>query len=261
MSCGELTNDSVFSTPWQKIISSIQTLSESHRALAINIELDVERPLRDFATTNREMKAVPTMGCNLTSLDKDLADENKAAKTLREKCGKASADKVANAVSTVENAQGQWDSQAPYVFEQLQVADEGRLNHLRDVLTQYQTHVIESVSSVSSSAEECLNALLNVQVADEIKTFAMKTSAAHPSTQQETSVATSSTARGPNITLAPTSSATQADDGSSHRSSSGTYIQNFILLLPLTFAQYRIVFQSVSQTVPKHHRALARALV
>ena len=224
MSCAELTTGSVFSTPWQKIISSIQALSESHRALAINIELDVERPLRDFASTNREMKAVPNMSGNLTSLAKDLEDANKAAKKLREKGGKASADKVANAVSTVESAQGQWDSQAPYVFEGLQAADEGRLNHLRDVLTQYQTHVIESVSSVSSSAEECLNALLNVQVADEIKTFAMKTSAAQPSTQQETSTATSSTARGPSTTLAPTVSATQADDGSSHRSSSSTSI-------------------------------------
>jgi hypothetical protein len=228
MSHGDLTNNSVFSTPWQKIISSIQTLAESHHALAINIEIDVERPLRDFATTNREIKAVSTMSGNLMSLAKDLEDANKTAKKLKEKGGKASADKVANAASTVENAQGQWDSQAPYVFEQLQAADESRLNHLRDVLTQYQTHVIESVSSVSSSAEECLNALLNVQVADEVKTFAMKISATQSSTQREISIATSSRsegpAPGPSTTLSPITSATQADDGSSHRSSSGTYI-------------------------------------
>jgi hypothetical protein len=174
------------------------------------------------------MKAVPTMSGNLMSLAKELEDANKAAKKLREKGGKASADKVANAASTVENAQSQWDSQAPYVFEQLQAADESRLNHLRDVLTQYQTHVIESDSSVNSSAEECLNALLNVQVADEIKTFAMKTSGAQPSTQRDTLTATPSRSEGParsqGTTLSPTTSATQADDGSSHRSSSGMYV-------------------------------------
>jgi len=171
---------------------------------------------------------VPTMSGNLMTVAKDLEDAHKAAKKLREKGGKAPADKVANAASMVETAQGQWESQAPYVFEQLQAADESRLNHLRTVLTQYQTHVIESVSAVSSSAGECVNALLNVQVADEVKTFAMKANAGQPSVQRDTSAVAPSrpggSAHGPSTSLAPTTSASQADDRSSLRSSSGSYI-------------------------------------
>lgn len=229
-----LTAPSVFSTPWKKIVDSVQALAESHHSLALNIEVDVERPLRDFANTNREMKAVPTMSGNLLSLAKDLDEANKAAKKQREKGGKASADKVASATSAVENAQGQWDSQAPYVFEQLQAADETRLNHLRDLLTQYQTHVIESASGTSSSEEETLNALLNVQTADEVSTFVAKAIAGQP--VRDATTASSSRPPPPvhttSSTLAPTTSAgSQGDDGSSHRSSSGQ--RNPQLNLPL----------------------------
>lgn len=207
------------------MVNSVQGLAESHRNLALNIEVDVERPLRDFASSNREMKAVPTMSGNLLSLAKDLEEANKAAKKQREKGGKASADKVASAASAVENAQAQWDSQAPYVFEQLQAADEHRLNHLRDVLTQYQTHIIESSSATNSSEEETLNALLNVQTSDEVSTFVMKTTANQP-TRDLSVISPSSSRPAPPVHtvsggLVPTTSASQGDDGSSHRSSQG----------------------------------------
>ena len=219
-----LTTDSVLSTPWKKLVQSIQALAESHHNLALNIEVDVERPLRDFTNTNREMKAVPTMSGNLMSLAKDLDEANKAAKKQREKGGKASADKVASVTTAVENAQGQWDSQAPYVFEQFQAADESRLNHLRDVLTQYQTHVIELSSANSASEEETLNALLNVQTSDEVSTFVLKATAGL--TPRDTTTASSSrprpVAQRTSSTLAPTTTPTsQGDDGSSHRADSG----------------------------------------
>jgi hypothetical protein len=174
------------------------------------------------------------MSGNLLSLAKDLDEANKAAKKQREKGGKASADKVASAANAVENAQGQWDSQAPYVFEQLQAADESRLNHLRDTLTQYQTHVIESASATSSSEEETLNSLLNVQTSDEISTFVAKAVAGQP--QRDVTTASSSRPAPPvhttSNTLAPTTSASQPDDGSSHRSSSGQCSRSIVSSIP-----------------------------
>ena len=52
--------------------------------------------------------------------------------------------------------------------------DETRVNHLRDVLTQFQTHEVDQVERSRTSAESCLNALLNLETADEIKTFAVR---------------------------------------------------------------------------------------
>ena len=113
-----------------------------------------------------------TIQGNLGAIAKELEKAQEKSDKLKTKGGKAT--KVANVNSTVEDANQQWESQAPYVFEQLQSVDENRLNHLRDVLTQFQTHEADQVERNRVSAEGTLNALLNVETADEIKTFAAK---------------------------------------------------------------------------------------
>lgn len=120
------------------------------------------------------MQAMSTISGNLASLAKDLDNAQKKAEKLQTKGGKTAADKVASAASEVESANSQWESQAPYVFEKLQAVDESRLNHLRDALTQFQTHEVDQVERCRVTAEECLNALLTVETADEIKAFQIR---------------------------------------------------------------------------------------
>lgn len=179
-SLGELTVASVFSLPWQKIVSSAEAIADSHHTLASKIEADVERPLRDFDRSNREIQNMSTIGGNLAAMAKEIDGANKKAEKLRDKGAKASAGKVANASSDVENAMSQWESQAPYVFEQLQAADESRVNVLRDILTQFQTHEVDQVERSRVTAEQCLHAVLNIETADEIKTFALRTAQGKP---------------------------------------------------------------------------------
>lgn len=164
----------IFSTPWQKIISATEAAAESHHKLAQNIETDVERPLRDFAATNREVQAMTTITGNLAAMAHEIESSKKKAEKLRDKGAKAKASSVASAVADVENATVQWESQAPYVFEKLQAVDESRLNHLRDALTQFQTHEVDQVERNRISAEETLNALLNIETADEIQTWSLR---------------------------------------------------------------------------------------
>jgi F-BAR domain only protein len=167
------------------------------------------------------MQAMTTITGNLHAMAKELDVAHKKADKLKEKGGKAAAGKVATAASEVENAQSQWDSQAPYIFERLQEVDETRCDNLRKVLTQYQTHVIESESATSNSAEDCLNALLNLQIADEIKTFATKvTSRRHSTEPRKSRTEPTPPPHAPSSSLAPTPSIPHHDDGSSQRSSS-----------------------------------------
>ncbi|KAF2203062.1 hypothetical protein GQ43DRAFT_500549 [Delitschia confertaspora ATCC 74209] len=164
----------IFSIPWQKIVSATESLADSHHQLAQKIEADVERPLREFTSTNREVQNISNMSGNLVAMAKDIETSKKKADKLRDKGTKAQANKVANAVSDVEQKSQEWESQAPYIFEQLQAVDESRLNHLRDVLTQLQTHEVDQVEKHRVIAEETLNVLLNVETADEIKTWALR---------------------------------------------------------------------------------------
>ena len=120
------------------------------------------------------MQAVGTVQGNLAAVAKEVDGAHRKAAKLS--TGKSSANKVANATSDVEAANQQWESQAPYVFEQLQALDEGRVNHLRDVLTQLETHEVDLVERNRITAETCLNALLNVDTSDEISTFVARIS-------------------------------------------------------------------------------------
>ncbi|KAL6715184.1 hypothetical protein ACLMJK_007448 [Lecanora helva] len=138
------------------------------------MEADVERPLKEYQSKNREMQNMSTIQGNLAAIAKDVDSAHKKASKLSG--GKSSANKVANVTSDVEAADQQWESQAPYVFEQLQSLDETRVNHLRDVLTQLQTHEVDLVERNRTTAESCLNALLNVHTPDEISTFVARMS-------------------------------------------------------------------------------------
>ena len=189
---------SIFQVPWQRIVSTTESLAQSHETLAQKIEIDVEMPLRQFASKNREMQSMTTVQGNLASIAKDVDSAQKKA----EKVKSSKTDKFANASSGVEDANQQWESQAPYVFEQLQSFDETRVNHLRDVLTQFQTHEVDQVERNRTSAESCLNALLNVETADEIKTFAARIKGNRGSIPgRESSVI--STSRPPSSTVDP----------------------------------------------------------
>ena len=151
---------SAFTSAWQTIINSAEEIAMSHHTLARNIERDVEKPLRGFSNSNREMQSMSTIQGNLSSMAREA--EGALKKSGRGRSG------------STDGAMGQWNSQAPYIMEQLQAADESRCNHLRDVLTQYQTHEVDQVERNRVTAEQCLNVLLSVETADEIKLFAVR---------------------------------------------------------------------------------------
>lgn len=164
--------------PWQTIVSSTETLAQSHALFAQRIETDVERPLREYSSKNREMQSMSTIQGNLSSVAREVETARKKADKIQG--GKTSQNKIDNATSDFNVANQEWDSQSPYVFEQLQALDENRVNHLRDVLTQLQTHEVDQVERNRVSAEYCLNAILNVNTSDEISTYVAKISEAPP---------------------------------------------------------------------------------
>lgn len=168
----------------------------------------MERPLRNYHKESREMQAMTTIQGNLAAVAKELeAAQRRADKIM---AGKSAATKVAEATSSADAINREWQSQAPYVFEQLQALDESRINHLRDVLTQLQTHEVDQVERNRISAESCLNTLLNVDTKEEISAFVARTSAGAPTMQPNTR---SRTASG-NMLSTPTPSRAQDDRAS-----------------------------------------------
>ena len=111
---------------------------------------------------------------NLATMAKEFEAASKKIEKLKDKGTKAAVGKIASATAEVDSAKSQWESQAPFIFEKLQAVDESRINHLRDALTQFQTHELDQTERNRSAAEYCLNALLNINTAEEILNFMSK---------------------------------------------------------------------------------------
>ncbi|KAL4977334.1 Muniscin C-terminal mu homology domain-containing protein [Aspergillus desertorum] len=211
----------IFQIPWQRIVSSVESVAISHETFAQKIDEDVERPLREYNTKNKELASMPGVQNDLTALAKNVESSQRKVEKAKEK-GPKGADKLATAVTAAHDMSQQWESRAPFAFEQLQAADEGRLNHLRDVLTQLETHESDQIERCRQAAESCLNVLLNVETADEIKTFAAKVNGGRPvaplrqQTSSPTPVASPPPAPEPPLPPPPRSQ----DDAASHHSTS-----------------------------------------
>jgi hypothetical protein len=111
---------------------------------------------------------------------KDLDGAQDKSDKLNRKGAKASSQKVDEATSRLESASQQWESQAPFIFESLQAVDETRVNHLRDVLTQYQTHEADQAQRVQDIAAQTLAVVLEINTDKEIKDFAAAITAGRP---------------------------------------------------------------------------------
>ena len=119
---------------------------------------------------------MPTIHADLISLAKNLESSQKKAEKAKEK----GSNKLAGAMSSSEETALQWNSRAPFAFEQLQSVDEARLNNLRNILTQFQTHEVDNIERCRKAAETCLNAILNIESSDEIKAFVAKFQGSKP---------------------------------------------------------------------------------
>jgi hypothetical protein len=156
-----------------------------------------------------------TIQGNLVAMQKELDEAQVKADKLGKKGGKANSLKVDNASQKLETANSQWDSQAPFVFEKLQAVDESRLNHLRDVLTQYLTHEADQVERNRVTAETTLNSLLEVDTSQEIQNFAKNATQGKPKLERNAR-RTSSSAGSNTMPPPPIPKFAAGDGGSEH---------------------------------------------
>ena len=185
----------------------------------------MEKPLRDFTNKNREMQSVTTMRGNLASLARDFDEAQKKSDKIQGKGFKADTSKLSVALSGVQEAGAQWESQAPFVFESLQALDESRVNHLRDVLTQLQTHEMDLLEKTRVAAASTLELILNVNTSEEISAFVARNSEGAPGLQTLQRPATATQPSTPRTALPPP---TPSDDRASEISSTLATTQNSV---------------------------------
>ncbi|GAB0133065.1 hypothetical protein EsDP_00001481 [Epichloe bromicola] len=173
----------IFQPSWSRIINAVDSIAQSHHMFAEKLEDDLEQPLRSYQQ-RQDYVNMHDMSSNLAALAKRIEKPNKKD----------------NRTAT----QQEWDSTAPYIFEKLQEVDESRVNHLRDVLTQYQTHEADQAERVRGIAGQTLAIIVEVRTEDEIRDFASSTVAGLPTPPARSSTRPSSTAgRAPSFDQPP----------------------------------------------------------
>lgn len=150
---------------------------------AEKLEDDLEQPLRSHQH-RQDYVNIHDMSSNLVALAKRIEKPNKKDNRTA--------------------IQQEWDSTAPYIFEKLQEVDESRVNQLRDVLTQYQTHEADQAERARGIAGQTLAIIVEVRTEDEIRDFASSTVAGLPTPPARSSTRPSSTAgRAPSFDQPP----------------------------------------------------------
>lgn len=130
--------------------------------------------MRNFQNRS-DVHNMNTISANLASISRDLEEAQIESEKLSRKGGKASARKVDAASSKLEYASQQWESQAPFIFESLQALDESRVNNMRDLLTQYQTHESDQARRTEENATQTLALMLEIDTDREVQSFVQRT--------------------------------------------------------------------------------------
>jgi hypothetical protein len=168
------------------------------------------------------MTQMATTQGNLAAMARELEDAQEKSDKLSKKGGKASAVKVDAASSKLQSANSQWDSQVPFIFESLQALDERRLNHLRDVLTQYETHEADVIEQNRKTVEQSLSTLLEVDTAQEIKNWSQAAIAGKPLNERRArQPSTTGSGSGGAASLAPPQTPRSTTDNQSEHSGGG----------------------------------------
>jgi len=157
-----------------------------------------------------------TIQGNLASMARDLEDAQDKSDKLSKKGGKASALKVDAASSKLNSATSVWDSQAPFIYETLQALDERRLNHLRDVLTQYETHEADVIEQNRKTIESTLSSLLEIDTSQEIKNWSQANIAGKPVIERRTRQPSNAGSGGATSLAPPQTPRSTTDNQSEH---------------------------------------------
>lgn len=144
-----------------------------------------------------------TMSSNLASMAKALEAAQHETDKLEKKGSKANTQKVDAASAKLESATQQWESQAPFIFEGLQAMDESRINQLRDLLTQYQTHESDCAQQTQDKSADALAQVIEVNTETEIQSFVNKATLGKAKLPTRTSTRRSSNAGTPASTAPP----------------------------------------------------------
>lgn len=147
---------------------------------------------------------------DISSLEGQLAKDQKKAETASSKKVAAAQNKASETAAHLAQASDAWETEAPFAFEAYQRIDQGRLDLLKETITKWETAQSDAATRLMATAEKTMQASLSFDTQADMTEFILKqgTSKGLPSAQPRSSAlqATSSTANAAGRASGPTGS-------------------------------------------------------
>ncbi|OLL22803.1 Cytoskeletal protein syp1 [Neolecta irregularis DAH-3] len=162
-----------FNAIWQRILETTIELGASHSTFASKLAEEIEFTLLAFEAHDEDWHGMRHVESNIASLAKyvELA-EGKVEKVKKK--GKALPTKVEQVLESMSIVRGQWETEAPFVFERFQAIDERRLEFIKDIYHKYENLEIEQAKRKTEISDGVLLDIGNLSVKSEIDNYVQR---------------------------------------------------------------------------------------
>ncbi|KAG0239516.1 hypothetical protein BGW41_007623 [Actinomortierella wolfii] len=158
-----------FISPWERLSEETTELATLHGQLSLRILNEIEKPLRDYARLQPAWQNLTLAESNCARLakeyDEKLVKVTKYTKTVERvtsgKKAEVAEQKLMGYTKQLESTRTAWRLEGPVILQKYQDVDEGRLAHLKDMITAFEAlqteialQVVEMASKTSASVAE-----------------------------------------------------------------------------------------------------------
>ncbi|KAF9978368.1 hypothetical protein BGZ73_002751 [Actinomortierella ambigua] len=158
-----------FTSPWERLSEETNELAALHSQLSQRIANEIERPLRDYARLQPAWQNLTLAETNCARLAKEY-DEKQVKVTKYTKAvervtsgkkAEIAEQKLMGYTKHLDSTRTAWRLEGPVILQKYQDVDHGRLAHLKEMITNFETmqtetalQVVEMSSKTSASVAE-----------------------------------------------------------------------------------------------------------
>lgn len=169
----QIPHSGIFEGVWNSLIKQTRETSKASSGLSHKITTDIEQPLRSFCTHSEQWPSIIGFSENLDTLAHTFSNNDEKVEKLRKKTQTSRHHQlVENAQHSLDELRSQWESQAPFILEQIEIIDKARLGFLKNSLINFETLEADKSQRLMKNTESVLNTILSFEPMDEVAAFA-----------------------------------------------------------------------------------------
>lgn len=158
---------------WASIVKSTRDSAEASMGFANKIHKEVQRPLRQFHKS-AEWLDTRMLEDELEKLGNAYKSHDETVEKLRRKSPSRQTEVAQQSLGQIRV---QWESQAPYIVDQVEAIDERRLGQIKTALTTFGTVQSDCANKGVAASEAVLSSVLAYDPSQDVAAFAAKLTA------------------------------------------------------------------------------------